>query len=160
MASGVGIQYESSQSGTSTRASAPSGSRRNARGSGGVTNEPTSTSAAIFCRAAIRTATGPENDSATTTVPADLDQRGVLVQRQLAVARVRDDRRAAQRCERHEQLARAVEPRQRDHAHHILSGTGMPRSPIAPTIVRRNTSAQTARRWRSAGSFSLRIGYL
>ncbi len=43
---------------------------------------------------------------------------------------------------------------------YILSGTGIPSSPSVAVIVWRKISAQTARRWRSAGSFSLRIGYL
>lgn len=43
---------------------------------------------------------------------------------------------------------------------YIRSGTGIPSSSSAPTIVLRNTSAHTARRCRSASSFSLRIGYL
>jgi hypothetical protein len=43
---------------------------------------------------------------------------------------------------------------------YMRSGIGIPSRSSAPTIVFRNTSAQTARRCRSASSFSLRIGYL
>ncbi len=43
---------------------------------------------------------------------------------------------------------------------YIRSGTGIPMRSSEAIIVRRNTSAHTARRWRSAGSGSLRIGYL
>ena len=44
--------------------------------------------------------------------------------------------------------------------YYILAGNGIPRSSQAPVMVRRKTSAQTARRWRSSGSFSFMIGYL
>ena len=43
---------------------------------------------------------------------------------------------------------------------YIRSGTGIARSCSPLTIVRRNTSAQTARRCRSVSSFSFLIGYL
>ena len=43
---------------------------------------------------------------------------------------------------------------------HILAGTGIANSSSARTIVRRNTSAHAARRWRSSSSFSFMIGYL
>ena len=43
---------------------------------------------------------------------------------------------------------------------HILAGTGMPSRARPPTIVRRNTSAHTARRCLSASSASVMIGYL
>lgn len=53
--------------------------------------------------------------------------------------------------------SRSFRSRRNDY---IRSGTGIPNNPNVARIVWRKTSAQTARRWRSAGSFSLRIGYL